>query len=387
MIKISSLLLFINLAFADSVIDQNNSITDHELREMLFGDTASISTAQNIERKIKWIPSYTLESGIGFSDNPLYGPYTREEANFLENSLEGFFLIQTKPEYFSYLYLYGEGKIYEELTEHKTTSIYLGQFEHAYTPTGSKETYGFRLRHTFYDQGFDFSELGLPYSLSVQSNNSEMYAYLSNKFSDELTTVIEFSLGSENFREITDDNKDKGISVAVKGTPDFLNWTLETEYLQKKYKERSKRNWDAALISGGELETEKLNFSLTTEKEYDALPFENSRAKFMWSTLQDNGGGYYNYNKISLLLKQELLISSCEIELRIGGSKTKYDKRVTDSGKVFERRSLTNGLSITRKISKDLDVYFRWSREEDFSNSRGYEYFSNFLSTGIIWEI
>lgn len=387
MIKISSLLLFINLAFADSVIDQNNSITDQELREMLFGDTASISTAQNIERKIKWIPSYTLESGIGFSDNPLYGPYTREEANFLENSLEGFFLIQTKPEYFSYLYLYGEGKIYEELTEHKTTSIYLGQFEHAYTPTGSKETYGFRLRHTFYDQGFDFSELGLPYSLSVQSNNSEMYAYLSNKFSDELTTVIEFSLGSENFREITDDNKDKGISVAVKGTPDFLNWTLETEYLQKKYKERSKRNWDAALISGGELETEKLNFSLTTEKEYDALPFENSRAKFMWSTLQDNGGGYYNYDKISLLLKQELLISSCEIELRIGGSKTKYDKRVTDSGKVFERRSLTNGLSITRKISEDLDVYFRWSREEDFSNSRGYEYFSNFLSTGIIWEI
>ena len=387
MIKISSLLLFINLAFADSVIDQNNSITDQELREMLFGDTASISTAQNIERKIKWIPSYTLESGIGFSDNPLYGPYTREEANFLENSLEGFFLIQTKPEYFSYLYLYGEGKIYEELTEHKTTSIYLGQFEHAYTPTGSKETYGFRLRHTFYDQGFDFSELGLPYSLSVQSNNSEMYAYLSNKFSDELTTVIEFSLGSENFREITDDNKDKGISVAVKGTPDFLNWTLETEYLQKKYKERSKRNWDAALISGGELETEKLNFSLTTEKEYDALPFENSRAKFMWSTLQDNGGGYYNYDKISLLLKQELLISSCEIELTIGGSKTKYDKRVTDSGKVFERRSLTNGLSITRKISEDLDVYFRWSREEDFSNSRGYEYFSNFLSTGIIWEI
>ena len=278
-------------------------------------------------------------------------------------------------------------RIYEELTEHKTTSIYLGQFEHAYTPTGSKETYGFRLRHTFYDQGFDFSELGLPYSLSVQSNNSEMYAYLSNKFSDELTTVIEFSLGSENFREITDDNKDKGISVAVKGTPDFLNWTLETEYLQKKYKERSKRNWDAALISGGELETEKLNFSLTTEKEYDALPFENSRAKFMWSTLQDNGGGYYNYDKISLLLKQELLISSCEIELRIGGSKTKYDKRVTDSGKVFERRSLTNGLSITRKISEDLDVYFRWSREEDFSNSRGYEYFSNFLSTGIIWEI
>ena len=289
----------------------------------------------------------------------------------MENSLEGFFLIQTKPEYFSYLYLYGEGKIYEELTEHKTTSIYLGQFEHAYTPTGSKETYGFRLRHTFYDQGFDFSELGLPYSLSVQSNNSEMYAYLSNKFSDELTTVIEFSLGSENFREITDDNKDKGISVAVKGTPDFLNWTLETEYLQKKYKERSKRNWDAALISGGELETEKLNFSLTTEKEYDALPFENSRAKFMWSTLQDNGGGYYNYDKISLLLKQELLISSCEIELRIGGSKTKYDKRVTDSGKVFERRSLTNGLSITRKISERFGCLFQMVKRRRFLQLKG----------------
>ena len=54
---------------------------------------------------------------------------------------------------------------------------------------------------------------------------------------------------------------------------------------------------------------------------------------------------------------------------------------------IFERKSLTNGVSINRKISENVDTYFRWSREEDFSNSRDYEYFSNFWSLGVIWEI
>ena len=49
-------------------------------------------------------------------------------------------------------------------------------------------------------------------------------------------------------------------------------------------------------------------------------------------------------------------------------------------------KSVTS-LSINRLISENLETYFRWSREEDFSNSRDYEYSSNFWSIGVIWEI
>ena len=74
---------------------------------MLFRDTPAEPPNK---KKIKWTPSYTFETGVGFSDNPLYGPFVQEEATFWENSLEGFYLIESQPEFFTYLYLYGEGK-------------------------------------------------------------------------------------------------------------------------------------------------------------------------------------------------------------------------------------------------------------------------------------
>ena len=53
--------------------DQNSSISDEELREMLFGDETE--NPEKVKNTINFmVPSYTFQSGIGFSDNPLYGP-------------------------------------------------------------------------------------------------------------------------------------------------------------------------------------------------------------------------------------------------------------------------------------------------------------------------
>ena len=117
------------------------------------------------------------------------------------------------------------------------------------------------------------------------------------------------------------------------------------------------------------------------------LPWKNSKAKLIWSQLQDNGGSYYDYDKFSLSFKQDLIVSSYNIEFMIGGAFTKYDQRLIENIERFELKSLSNGLSITREISDNLETYIRWSREEDISNSRDYEYSSNFWSLGVIWEI
>ena len=353
--------------------DESNLYSDEELYEMLFKDTPAEPTNK---KKIKWSPSYTFETGVGFSDNPLYGPFVQEEATFWENSLEGFYLIESRPEFFTYLYLYGEGKIYEELPEHSTNSIYLGQFEHAYTPSGSSHTYGFRIRYTYYNQAFDFSELGLPYSLSVTSEKSEIIPYLSRNISNNITVIMEILLANEDVKSITDDNKDVGISLTLKGSPDILNWKFQSEYIEKQYQKLE-----------GILTTEKLNLALTFEKDLEQESVRNSKAKLLWTNLQDDGGGYYDYEKLSLSLRQEFKISTSKVELALGAAQTKYDRRLTNAGEIFKRDSLTYGLSITRSISENINGYFRWSREEDFSNARDYEYSSNFWSIGVAWEI
>jgi hypothetical protein len=137
----------------------------------------------------------------------------------------------------------------------------------------------------------------------------------------------------------------------------------------------------------GILTTEKLNLALTFEKDLEQESVRNSKAKLLWTNLQDDGGGYYDYEKLSLSLQQEFKVSTYEIELALGAAKTKYDRRLTDTGEIFTRESITSGVSITRSISENIDGYFRWSREEDFSNARDYEYSSNFWSMGVAWEI
>ena len=378
--------LFLALFFLGVLLKAEDDVevfTDEELRKMLFGDNAP----EPLEKtKIKWLPSYTLESGIGFSDNPLYGPYLEEEATFWENSLEGFFLIESLPEYFTYLYLYGEGKIYEELPNHQTSSIYLGQFEHAYTPSGSNHTFGFRVRYTHYDQGFDFSDLGLPYSISIQSDKTEIIPYVSKEISANLSATFQILLGREDFQTITDDNEERGISLEIESSSDLFNWKFESEYVEKKYEDRSRRDWDATELAGI-LETEKVNLALTFEKDLDQGPLKDSRFKLSRISLRDDGGGYYDYEKLSLSLRQELLVSDFKIEFSLGGGQTRYNHRLTDDGEIFKRDSLASGLSINQVIAKNLEAYFRWTREQDFSNARDYEYSSNFWSIGVAWEI
>jgi hypothetical protein len=361
----------------------NSIYSDVELFEMLFSEPPVDPPLKN---KISWTPSYTISTGLGFSDNPLNGPFIKEEASFWENSLESFFLIESRPEFFTYLYFYGEGKIYEELPEHNTNSTYLGQFEHAYNPTGSTQTYGFRARHTYYNQAFDFSDLALPFSMSVTSNKSEVIPFLSKEISASTTATLEILMALEDFKSSSDDNQDVGISLIFKGSPSLLDWKFQSDYVEKHYKDRLRRDWDG-MVEEGKLKTKKVNLAVTLEKDLDRKPLKNSKVKLSWSNLQDDGGGYYDYEKLSLSLREEFIISSYWIEFSLGGAQTKYDRRVTDTGERFTRDSLTSGLSITNRISENLEGYFKWSREEDFSSARDYEYSSNFWSMGVTWEI
>ena len=189
---------------------------------MLFGEDYQVEGESFDQPGMTWIPSYSGEMGGGYSDNPLYGPYLREEAAFLESSIEAFYLGQGKPENFTYFYFYGEGKAFEDLPENKTSSILLGQFDHAHTPTDSPRTLGIRIRHTYYNQGFDFSELGLPYSMEVKSNKSEVTPYLSHQWSQNSKGTLEFSLGKEDFASIQDDNREWKVSLTYDG--DFGPW-------------------------------------------------------------------------------------------------------------------------------------------------------------------
>ena len=376
--------------FLSSVLlgqDQNSTLSDEELSQMLFGTNPSENVEFTETKKAPWVPSYSGEIGIGYSDNPLYGPFVRQDTSFLETSLEAFFIREGSQEYLSYLYLFGEGKRYDALEDNKETSLLLAQLEHAYTPLKSPYTYGLRVRHIYYDQGFDFSELGLPYTMNVRSNKTEWAPYLSKVFSEQWSGSIQFIKGFEDFKVIADDNQDAAVQISIRGTPDFLEWEFEGQYSKKQYRERPKRDGDGNQLSTDAMQTEKVELSYELQKDFSHSLWKNSSAKLKWTRLKDDAGGYYDFEKIGFRLEQELQVSFFSTNASIMGSETVYKHRRVDSGDRFKRQSLSYSTSATFPFHEKTDFYIRWEREEDFSNARDYEYFTNFWSLGVQWEL
>jgi hypothetical protein len=369
---------------------EESELTEEEIKKMLFGDNVIEEGPQPVEElpeKKKWIPSFSGRLGIGYSDNPMYGPYVREEAGYLEMESELFVLRQGSPNSLTYLYLFGEGKRFDGLPEYELSGILLAQAEHTYVTDDSVNSYGLRLRHTYYDQAFDFSDLGLPYSMQVQSNKSEIIPHLSHRFSDKVTAKIEVSGGSEKFDDPSENNEDQQLRLALEWqATEKLSLEGKVSGRSVDYKTRGRRESDGTLLPDGKLETEKLGFALAVEREFSSLWLKEIEINLKVDQLEDNAGGYYDYEKLGAGISYSAKWEKWLLEIDLGWNQFRYDQRTVSSGERFDRQGFTNQLVLTHLINENWNAYLKWNREEDQSNSRDYEYYSNFYSIGISWE-
>lgn len=367
-----------------------NGLSEEEIKKMLFGDNVIEEEPQPVEElaeKKKWIPSFSAKLGIGYSDNPMYGPYVREESGYLEMESELFVLRQGSSNSLTYLYLFGDGKWFDGLPEYDLSGILLAQAEHTYVTDDSANSFGLRLRHTYYDQAFDFSDLGLPYSMQVQSNKSEVIPHLSHRFSDKVTAKIEVSGGSERFDDPSENNSDQQLRVALEWqATEKLSVEGKVSGRAVDYEDRERREADGTLLSDGKLETEKLGLAFSVEREFSSPWIKAIEMNIKIDQLEDNAGGYYDYEKLGAGISYSGKWEKWLLEVDLGWNQFRYDQRTVSSGERFDRQGFTNQLMLTRLINENWEAYLKWNREEDQSNSRDYEYFSNFYSIGISWE-
>ena len=91
---------------------------------MLFGNNPSENLEFTETKKSPWVPSYSGEIGIGYSDNPLYGSFVRQDTSFWKPRLK-LFSSGMSQEYLTYFYLFGEGKRYDALEDNQDTLFFL----------------------------------------------------------------------------------------------------------------------------------------------------------------------------------------------------------------------------------------------------------------------
>ena len=381
----------------DTSLDKNQTlISDKELEFLLFGSITEDTikdydeAEHEAKEKIKlnnWLPSVSASFGYGFSDNPMYGPYLRESSTYFEFETESFFLRQANSEFLSYIYFFGEGKRFFDLDRHKLTGIALIQGEHTYKPKNMAGSWGAKIRHTYYDQSFDFSDLGLPFSMQVQSNKSEIVPHFGYELSSNFKLSSEASFGIDRYDNPSENNSDQKMMVTLSNQPNKDN-TLYAKIFHHsiRYMDRKRKDTDGIDFADGNLKTKKMGISGSWKKESENPWIHSLGVEFKYSQLSDNAGAYYDYDKISAKLSHEIKWEKWKSLTELGWSNYFYDQRSVLPGIKFKRQSFAFDFLISRKISSDWDAYFKWRFEEDESNVRDYEYYTNFWALGIKWE-
>ena len=376
--------------------NKENAMTDDELEFLLFGSINEDGFPETESEKNdfielaesrSWLPSVSASVGFGVSDNPMYGPYVRESSTYIELETESFFLKQSNPDYLSYFYFYGEGKRYLEVNDHKLSGVLLVQGEHSYRPKNSSGSGGVKLRHTYYDQAFDFSDLGLPFSMQVQSNKSEIIPHFGYQLTPKVKLSAETAFGTDRYDNPSENNSDQKIQVNLTAKQSEQT-TLHAKIFHHtiRYIERKKKDGDGTNFSEGNLKTKKLGISGSWEKQSNNPWLATVGVELKYSQLSDNAGAYYDYSKSSAKLSHQIKGEKWKSLTELGWANYLYDTRTISQDIHFERQSYGIDLLVTRKISSDWEAYLKWRYEEDQSNSRDYEYYTNFWALGIKWE-
>ncbi|MBT3666525.1 MAG: hypothetical protein HN548_03530 [Opitutae bacterium] len=385
-----------SLAQQNAPAKKEIAMTDEELEFLLFGSINEVGLPETeseendfieLPESKNWLPSVSASVGFGFSDNPMYGPYVRESSTYMEFETESFLLRQANPDYLSYLYFYGEGKRFMEVDDHKLSGILLVQGEHSYRPTNSSSSGGLKLRHTYYDQAFDFSDLGLPFSMQVQSNKSEIIPHFGYQLTPQIKLSAETAFGIDRYDNPSENNSDQKIQVDLTAKQSEQT-TLHAKIFHHtiRYVERKRKDGDGTNLSDGNLRTKKIGISGSWEKQSKNPWLDTLGAELKYNQLSDNAGAYYDYSKISAKLSYEIKGEKWKSVSKLGWDNYLYGIREVSPRYQFERQSYGIDLLLTRKISSDWEAYSKWRYEQDQSNARDYEYYTNFWALGVKWE-
>ena len=368
--------------------EKKTTLSDEEINDLLFDELFEWEEEEEelLVETTDWYKFYAFELGGGYADNPLGAAHDPESSSFAELNLESFFLNQTNPQHETLIYLFAEAKNFFELEKDEIAGLVLSQFDYSYKPPTSKQSYGLRFQHTYFDQPMDMSTLGSPYRLKITSQRSEISPNLKWKGDNGEEGKVELSWGKERLRQFEDQSSKFGISVSLSNkTTRPLKWHAKVFHLKSDFKDRIAKDGLGNDLNGNS-KTKHIGlttkFTTATEKGWSkGISIGSSIEK-----VKDNQGGYYNYHRLKTSLGKKFETEKWESEISLGHQHTRYSERLVNNQGTFTKDNWSVELGINRELKEDWKTYAKWMHETDRSNDPNYTFENNIWSVGLAWE-
>jgi hypothetical protein len=364
------------------------TLSDEEINDLLFDDLFEWEEEEEelLVETSDWYKFYAFEMGGGYADNPLGASHDPESSSFAELNLESFFLSQKNPQHETLIYLFAEAKNFFELKRDEIAGLVLSQFDYSYKPPASKQSFGLRFQHTYFDQPMDMSTLGSPYRLKITSQRSEISPNLKWKGDNGEEGKVELSWSEERLRQFEDQSSKFGISASLSNkTTRPLKWHARVFHLKSDFKDRKAKDGMGNDLNGNS-KTKHIGLTtkLTTASENGwskGISIASSIEK-----VKDNQGGYYNYHRLKTSLGKKFETEKWESEISLGHQHTRYSERLVNNHGTFSKDNWSVELGINRELKEDWKTYAKWMHETDLSNDPNYTFDNNIWSFGLAWE-
>jgi hypothetical protein len=339
--------------------------------------------------KAHWAKSITLRGALGYKDNILLNQFDQQSSPFWLSSAE-FFVLREKKD-LNQIMVFGsiEDRHYFSADRIDKEQLATSQAEFK-QQLGENWEAGLTGQYVYLDQVLDVSITeSIAQAVPVKAHVLSAAPFAARKLPWGMRLEARFEVERQFVAEPLDDYWEGGPKLALTRT--YGNRSeLFAHYSYRDRAYDSRRQFDLTYVSlpDTSLRFDKHTIEAGVKHYWDTDRHWRTTARGTWERNQDNGPGFYDFNKWKAAL--QLAYSNDRWEMSAQGRYTRYafDQQPTLAGAstVLNRDEWTLNTRLRRTVYKTASVFVETEHEWVTSNLNLEEYEANTYMAGIEWE-
>jgi hypothetical protein len=336
-----------------------------------------------------WDRSTNLRGAFGYKDNVLLSKNNPEASFFWQSGLD-FSLLRLAPESGSTLsfFLTGDDRRYFSADSVNKEQLFLVQAKIA-RDIGQNWQLGVPINYSYIDEVFDASTTEQIFeTLPVKSHRAGVAPYVSRSLPWNSTLELKFYVDRQLYNEPLDDYWEYGPQLTWrKPYGNRSELTVSYTFRERPYDTREFVTLDFFEIPGTSLRYDQHEFELILNHSWDAERRWRIRTRFGYTLNQENGTGFYDFNRYRFAQKAGYYAKSWQaaVEAKI----LHYDYVRQPIPDVVGTRNIWEfvlGVRLEKNLLPKLKLFLESEHEWVDSNNTIEEYHVNTVMSGVDWE-
>lgn len=349
--------------------------------------TAPSLNAVEDKKESLWDKSVNLSGAFGFKDNILLSKVQNDQSAFWQGDAElTVFRLPADGTTVSLFATFEDRRYFSASVNKEENALANATVSHSF---GSRWETGLELQYSYLDQVLDASVTDFEAaSLLVRAHIFSATPFVTRHLAFDTWAKLEFLTERDLYAFPLDDYWEYGPKLTFgKNFGHGSVASLSYWYHRRPSDTREERNLDFSPIPGTILEFQQHEVEGQLRMNWDKKKRWRSRFRLGWRSNEDNGPGFYDYNRLRVAKRLEYRATSWSLSLE--GKVLHYDyavKPVSIGEGIVNRWNYLVGLRMEKQIRKQVKIFAESEHEWNVSNERLDQYEVNTVMGGVDWE-